>query len=131
MEPVVGDMLVATALSMAVPSNSMKEPIAAVMQVVTVPEPITKSGVTPLPEVPITLPPTDARNLPAGLKELPLNAPARQGMTHGPSVKEMQDLASIEDELALIAMTPILTVAPLATPVVTRETNVGKLYDAH
>jgi hypothetical protein len=29
-------------------------------------------------------------------------------------------------------MTPILTkeVAPLATPVVTRETNVGKFYDA-
>jgi hypothetical protein len=131
-EPVVGDMLVATALSMAIPSNCMKEPVAAVTPVVTVPESVTVSGVTPLPEVPATLPPTDTRALPAGLEELPLDAPTRQDITHGPSVKETQDPASTKDELALIAMTRILTeeVAPLATPVVTRETNVGKLYDA-
>jgi hypothetical protein len=106
--------------------------VAAVTSVVTVLEPITKSGVTPLPEVPATLPPTDTHNLPAGLEELPLDAPTRQGMTHGPSVKETQDPASIKDELALIAMNRILTeeVAPLAIPVVTRKTNVGKLYDA-
>jgi hypothetical protein len=127
MEPVVGDMLVATTLSMAVPSNFKKEPVAAVTPVVTVSEPVTKSGVTPLSEVPATLPPTDTRDLPAGLEELPLDAPMRQGMTHGPSVKETQNPANTEDELALIAMTPILTevVAPLATPVVTHETNVG------
>jgi hypothetical protein len=134
MEPVVGDMLVATALSMAVPSNSIKEPIAEVTPVVTVPEPVTKSGVTPLPEVPATLPPTDTHDLPAGLEELPLDAPTRQGVTHGPSVKETQDPASTKVELAPIAMTPIPAeeVAPLATPVVTRETktNFGYLYDA-
>jgi hypothetical protein len=132
MEPVVGDMLVATALSMAVPSNSISEPVAKVTPVMTKPEPVTESGVMPLPEVPATLPPIDTRNSPAGLQELPLDAPTRQGMTHEPSVKETQDPASTEDELALIAMTPILTeeVASLITPMVTRETNVGKLYDA-
>jgi hypothetical protein len=128
MEPVVGDMLVATALSMAVPSNSIKEPIAEVMPVVTVPEPVTKSEVTQLPEVPATLPPTDTRDLPAGLEELPQDAPTRQGLTHGPSVKETQDPASTKVELAPIAMTPIPPekVVPLATPVVTRETNDAK-----
>jgi hypothetical protein len=131
-EPVVGDMLVATALSMAAPSNSVAEPVAEVTPVMNKPEHVTKSGVTPLPEVPVTLPPTDTRNSPAALEVLPQDAPTRQGMTHGPSVKETQDPASTEDELALIAMTPILTeeVAPLATPVVTRKTNVEKLYDA-
>jgi hypothetical protein len=52
-------------------------------------------------------------------------------MTHGPSVKETQDHASTEIELAPIAMTPIPTeeVVPLATPMVTRETkaNVGNV----
>jgi hypothetical protein len=116
------------------PENSTKEPIAEVTPVVTVPEPVTKSGVTPLPEVPATLSPTDTRDLPVGLEELPLDASMRPGMTHGPSVKETQDPASPEDELAPIAMTPIPTegVVPLAIPVVTRETkaNVGNVYDA-
>jgi hypothetical protein len=129
-EPVVGDMLVATALSMAVPSNSISEPVVEVTPVMTKPEPVIESGVMPLPAT--KLPPIDTRNSPAGLKELPLDALTRQGMTHGPSVKETQDPASTEDELAMIAMTPVLIeeVAPLATHVVTRETNVGKLYDA-
>jgi hypothetical protein len=104
------------------------------MSVVTVPESVIKSGVTPLPEVPAILPHIDIRDLPAGLKQLPLDAPTHQGITHGPSVKDpTQDPTSTEDKFqALIAMTSILTekVAPLATPTVTRETNVGKLYDA-
>jgi hypothetical protein len=117
MEPVVGDMLVATALSMAVSSNSISEPVAEVMPVMTKPEPVIESGVMPLPEVPATLPPIDTRNSPAGLEELPLDAPTRQGMTHEPSVKKTQDPASTEDEFAPKAMTPILTeeVASLAT----------------
>jgi hypothetical protein len=127
-EPVGRSMLVATNLSMAVPSNSIKEPIAEATPVVTVLEPVTKSGVTPLPEVPATLPPTDIRDLPAGLEKLPLDALTRQGVTHGPSVKETQDPASTKVELAPIAMTPIPAeeVAPLATPVVTRKTNDAK-----
>jgi hypothetical protein len=133
-EPVVGDMLVATALSMAVPCNSIKEPIAEVTPVVTVPEPVTKNEVTQRPTVPATLSPTDTRDLPVVWEELPLDASTRPGMTHGPSVKETQDPANTEDDLAPIAMTPIPTeeVVPLATPVVTRETkaNVGNIYDA-
>jgi hypothetical protein len=84
-EPVallVSAMLVATALPMVIPSNSTTEPIAEVTPIVTVPEPVTRGKVTPLPEVPATLPlaPTDTRNLPAGFEELPLDAPTRQGL---------------------------------------------------
>jgi hypothetical protein len=127
-EPVGGDMLVATASPMVVPSNSIKEPV------VTRSEPVTKSELTPVPEGPAILSPTDTRDLPVGLEELPLDASTRSGMTYGHSVKETQDPASTEEELAPIAMTPILAekVVPLATPVVTHETkaNVGNVYDA-
>jgi hypothetical protein len=89
-EPVVSAMLVATALPMVIPSNSTTEPVAKATPIVTVPEPVTRGDVTPLPEMPATLPPTDTRDLPAGFEELPLYAYTRQGMTHGPSVKETQ-----------------------------------------
>jgi hypothetical protein len=58
-EPVFGAMLVATA-QLVVPSNSMKEPVADVTPIVTVPKLVTKGEVTPLPEVPATLPPQTA-----------------------------------------------------------------------
>jgi hypothetical protein len=95
---------------------------------VTVPEPVTESEVTPRPAVPATLTLIDTCDLPAGLEELHLDAPTRQGVTHGPSVKETQDPASTKVELAPIAMTPIPAeeVASLATLMVTRETNDAK-----
>jgi hypothetical protein len=113
----------------------MKEPVAEVTPIVTVPELVTKGEVTPLPEVPATLPPqTDTRDLPAGFEKLPLDAPMRHGITHGPSVKETQDPVNAEVEPAPVATPPTLIedVTPLATPVVTREsrTNFGNLYDA-
>jgi hypothetical protein len=62
------------------------------------------------------------------------DAPTRQGMTHGSCVKETQVPVSAEVEPAPVAAppTPAEEVAPLATPVVTREsrTNFGNLYDA-
>jgi hypothetical protein len=127
-------MLVATTLPMVVPSNSVKEPVAELTPIVTMPEPIIEGDVTPLHEVPATLPPTDTRDLPAGFEELPLDAPTRQGMTHGPSVKDSQVPASTGVEPALVAATPISAeeMAPFATPVVTREPrrNFGNLSDA-
>jgi hypothetical protein len=120
--------------TLAAPSNSTKEPVAEATPVATVPAPTPVVEVTPVPEVPATIPPADTRDLPAGFEELPLDAPTRQGMIYGPSVEETQVPLRTKVEPAPAAATPISAekMAPLATPVVTRETrrNFGNLYDA-
>jgi hypothetical protein len=117
--------------TLAAPSNSTKEPVAEATPVVTVPAPTPVVEVTPMPEVPATLPPADTRDLPAEFEELPPDAPTRQGMIYGPSVKETQVPPSTEAEPAPAAATPIPAkeMASLATPVVTSETrrNSGNL----
>jgi hypothetical protein len=120
--------------TLAAPSNSTKEPVAKATPVMTAPAPPMVVEVTPLPEVPATLPPVDTRDLPAGFEELPLDTPTHQGMIYGPSVKETQVPPNTEVEPAPGAVAPIPAedIAPLATSVVTRETrtNFGNLYDA-
>jgi hypothetical protein len=74
--------------TLGAPSNSTKEPVAEATPVPTVHKPPPVVEVTPLPEGPATLPPVDTRDLPARFEELPLDAPTRQGMIYGPSVKE-------------------------------------------
>jgi hypothetical protein len=120
--------------TLGAPSNSTKEPVAEATPIVTVPAPTSVGEVTPMPKGPATPPSDDTRDLPTGFEELPLDAPTRQGMMYGPSVKETQVPPSTEVEPAPAAATPISVeeMAPLATPVVTRETrkNSGNLYDA-
>jgi hypothetical protein len=93
--------------TLGAPSNSTKEPVAEATPVVIVPAPTPVVEVTPTPEVPATLPPADTRDLPAGFEELPLDAPTRQGMIYGPSVKETHVPPSTEDEPAPTAATSI------------------------
>jgi hypothetical protein len=59
------------------PSNSIKEPVAEATPVVTTPVLTPMVKVTPMLEVPATLPPANTPDLPAGFEELPLDASTR------------------------------------------------------